>query len=366
MRVAVVHDYFANLGGSDTVARALYDLYPSADLYALLVYARNREAEILRGVRMRTSFLQTLPLAQRTHQPFLPLMPFAIEAFDLRAYDLILSSSHTVAHGALPAPNALHICYCHTPMRYAWDMERHYLAELPALARPFMRLLMSRLREWDVTAAARVDHFIANSNFVAQRIQKYYRRDATIIPPPVDTNFYTLQNTPRQEYYLVAGRLTGYKRVDVVIEAFRSSDKKLVVIGDGPERKRLEGRAGANVMFLGATSREILREHFSRARALLFPGLEDFGIVPLEAQATGCPVIAYGAGGVLDTVRDGEAGVLFAEQTAESLRDAIARFETLTLNANALRAHALDFSQEKFNSRIRRFIEAKWHEFYRA
>ncbi|HZQ05327.1 MAG TPA: glycosyltransferase [Anaerolineae bacterium] len=366
MRVAVVHDYFCNLGGSDTVARALYDLFPNSELYTLLVYARNREAEVLRGIDVHTSFLQSLPFADRTHQPFLPLMPLAIESFDLRGYDLILSSSHTVAHGVIPPPNALHLCYCHTPMRYAWDGEQQYLSELPTLARPWMRVLMHRMRQWDVAAAARVDHFIVNSNFVARRIEKFYRRPATVIPPPVDTDFYTLQEMPRREYYLVAGRLTGYKRIDLVVDAFRSLDKQLVVIGEGPEREQLERRASSNVTFLGATTRETLREHFSQARALIFPGLEDFGIVPVEAMATGCPVIAYGAGGALDTVREGETGVLFCEQTADGVREAIARFEKMTFDAHHLRAHALNFSADKFDTRIRGFIEAKWNEFHRV
>lgn len=365
MRVAVVHDYFCNLGGSDTVARALYNLFPGAQMYALLMYARNRDAELLRGIPIHLSFLQKLPLAGRTHQPFLPLMPLAVESFDLNAFDLILSSSHTVAHGVIPPPHALHICYCHTPMRYAWDMERQYLSELPALVRPFMRLTMHRMRQWDVTSAARVNHFVANSYFVASRIATYYHRQATVIPPPVDTDFYTLQDTPREDYYLVAGRLTGYKRVDLVIEAFRDSKTRLVVIGEGPERKRLERRASSNITFLGATSRETLREHFSKARALIFPGLEDFGIVPLEAQAVGCPVIAYGAGGVLDTVRDGETGVFFAEQSVGALREAVARSEQIGFDPHVLRAHALEFSADNFNRRIQEFVKDKWNEFHR-
>ena len=356
-RVAVVHDYFANLGGSDTVARTLYDMFSGADMYTLLVYARNRNAEILRDVKLRTSFLQHMPFAQRTHQPYLMWMPLAIEAFDLRAYDLVLSSSHTVAHGAIPNPDARHICYCHTPMRYAWDMEAQYLSELPVLARPLMRAVMHRMRVWDVTAAARVDQFVANSNFVARRIAKYYRRDAVVIPPPVDTDFYAPRAVTRQDYFLVAGRLTGYKRVDLVLQAFQKTDAKLVVIGDGPERKRLERMASANVTFLGATTREILREHFSQCRALIFPGLEDFGILPVEAQATGCPVIAYGAGGVLDTVRDGETGVLFGAQTADALRDAIARAENLRFDARVLREHALRFSIANFRARMMALVQ---------
>lgn len=363
MRTVVIHDYFANLGGSDTVARALYDLFPNADMFTLLVYARNREAEVLRGVKLQTSWLEQLPFARQSHQLYLPLMPLAIETFDLDGYDLIFSSSHTVAHGVIPPPGALHICYCHTPMRYAWDMERQYLSELPAVARPFLRAMMHRLRQWDVAAAARVDYWIANSHFVARRIEKYYRRGATVIPPPVDTDFYAVSSAPRLAHYLVAGRLTGYKRVDLVIEAFRDWDRQLVIVGDGPERKRLERRAGANVRFLGAVSRAVLREQFSTSRALIFPGLEDFGIVPVEAQATGCPVIAYGAGGVMDTVRDGETGVLFAEQSVEAVRLAVTRFETMQWDTGTLRANAGYFSRAHFETRIRNFVEERWNEF---
>lgn len=357
MRVAVVHDYFANLGGSDTVARALYDLFPGAQLYTLLIYKRNREAEVVRGIPLRTSFLQRLPFADRTHQPFLPLMPLAIETLDLREYDLVLSSSHTVAHGAIPGPGAAHICYCHTPMRYAWDMQETYLRELPAAARPVMRVVLHQLRQWDVTAAARVDRFVANSHFVEARIAKYYRRRATVIPPPVDVDYYRSTGTARDEFYLAAGRLTGYKRMDLALDAFAQLDRRLVVIGDGPERRRLERRASRNVTFLGAAPRETLRDYFSRCRALVFPGLEDFGILPLEAQACGAPVIAYGAGGALDTVIPDETGVLFAPQSAEALRAAVQRFEKLRFDPARLRAHAQAFCPENFQTRMKALIE---------
>lgn len=359
MRVAVVHDYFANLGGSDAVARALYDLYPGADLYTLLIYKRNRDAEVLRGIPVRTSFLQRLPFAERTHQPFLPLMPLAVETLDLRHYDLVLSSSHTVAHGAIPGPQAAHICYCHTPMRYAWDMERQYLAELPALARPMMRLVLHRLRQWDVTAAARVDGFAANSRFVAARISRYYHRTATVIPPPVDVEFYRATGVPREDFYLAAGRLAGYKRIDLAVQAFRQLDRRLVIIGDGPERKRLARLAGPGVQFLGAASRETLREYFSKCRALVFPGLEDFGILPVEAQACGTPVIAYGAGGALDTVIPDETGVLFNLQTPEALAQAVRRFETMQFDPSRLRMHAEPFCARNFKTRMTDFVASQ-------
>lgn len=365
LRVAIVHDYFCNLGGSDAVARALHELFPEAPVYTLLIYDRNRAAELVRGMDLHTSFLQRLPFAGRTHQPFLPLMPLAIESLDLRGYDLVLSSSHTVAKGVIPPPDALHICYCHTPMRYAWDLETEYLATLPALVRPFVAIMFHRLRQWDVTSAARVDFFIANSNFVARRIWKYYRRTATVIPPPVDTDFYAPLPVPREDFYLMAGRLAVYKRADLAVQAFARLRKPLVVIGDGPARTRLQKIAAPNITFLGGVPRETLREYFCRCRALIFPGVEDFGLVPLEAMACGAPVIAYGVGGVRDTVRDGEMGVLFTPQTVEALMEAVARFERLTFDPRALRAHALDFAPSRFAQRMQEFIRERYDEFHR-
>ena len=359
--VALVHEFFCNLGGSDQVAATLHQLYPQAPVYTLLVSSRNKDAELLRGMDLRCSFVQRLPLARRWHEPYLPLFPAAIESFDLSGYELILSSSHVCAKGVIPAPEALHICYCHTPARYAWDLGPLYLRRLNPLLRAYASAVMHRLRVWDVTASARVDHFIANSRFVAQRIRRYYHRSATVIHPPVDTAYFT----PGEEqggYWLVVSRLTAYKRVDLAVEAFGRLGLPLVVIGDGPERRRLQRRAGPNVTFLGAVSRGEVRDAMRRCRGLIYPGKEDFGITPVEAQATGRPVVALGAGGALESVVDGVTGVLFGEQAPEALCEAVTRCAALPFDREAIRRHALQFDREVFCRKMVAFAEDKWEE----
>jgi glycosyltransferase involved in cell wall biosynthesis len=361
VNVALVHDFFCNLGGSDQVAAALHQLYPQAPVYTLLVSERNKDAELLRGMDLRPSFVQRLPLAQRWHEPYLPFFPIAIESFDLTGYDLILSSSHVCAKGVIPAPEALHLCYCHTPARYAWDLGSLYLRRLNPIVRAYAAAVMHRLRMWDVTSSARVDHFIANSGFVAQRIWRYYRRSATVIHPPVDTGFFT-PGGEDGDYYLVVSRLTAYKRVDLAIEAFNRLGLPLVVIGDGPERRRLQSQARSNVRFLGAVSRSQVRESMRGCRALIYPGKEDFGITPVEAQSTGKPVVAFGAGGALESVVDGATGVLFAEQTAESLCDAVTRCAALSFDREAVRRHALQFDREVFIRKMTGLIRETWEQ----
>ncbi len=352
MRLAIVHEYFCNLGGADTVARVLHETFPDAPVYTLQVYDRNRTHEWLRGMTLRTSFLQRLPLAGRTHQIFLPLMPYAIEQFDFSAYDVILSSSSFIAKGIIPPPQAKHFSYTHTRQRVAWDLESEYVLALPRPLRIFARAYMHQLRQWDVTAAQRVDQFIANSNFVARRLQQLYRRAATVIPPPVDTRTFTPLRAPRENYYVAVGRLVKYKRFDLAIAACRALQRELRIIGEGPERGALEKMADAHIRFLGAQPHAVIREQLAGARALLFAGLEDFGIVAVEAQAMGCPVIAYGAGGALDTVRDGETGVLFDAQTTEALTAALLRADAVRWDETHLRAHAEQFSTENFKTRL--------------
>jgi len=363
MEVALVHDFFCNLGGSDAVVQALHQLFPEAPVYTLLVYDRNRQAELVQGMKLRTSFIQRLPLAGRIHQPFLPLFPLATESFDLRGYDVVISSSHSCAKGVITPPETLHICYCHTPMRYAWDMYFEYTWRMGRLTRLVTALVMHYIRQWDVSSSARVDHFIANSRFVARRIWKYYRRKATVIHPPVDTAYFT-PGDEREDYYLVVSRLTGYKRIDLAVAAFNRLGYPLRVIGNGPESRRLQSMARPNITFLGHQPRRVVREHLARCRALVFPGVEDFGIVPVEAQAAGRPVIAYASGGALETVVNGVTGVFFQEQNPAALCAAVGAFEQTTFDREIIRNHALKFDATRFFQEMRAFVATKVGEEY--
>jgi glycosyltransferase involved in cell wall biosynthesis len=361
MNVAIVHDFFCNLGGSDQVVADLHRLYPQAPIYTLLVSDRNRGAKLLEGMDLRPSFVHRLPFARKRHEPYLPLFPLAIESLDLTGYELVLSSSHVCAKGVIPPPKALHICYCHTPARYAWDLRFLYSQRLNPLLRAYNAVVMHRLRLWDVATTSRVDHFVANSRFVAQRIRRYYRRSATVIYPPVDTGYFT-PGGKDEDYFLIVSRLTGYKRIALAVQAFDRLDDQLLIIGDGPERRQLQARAGPNVRLLGALSREEVRDHMRRCRAFVFPGKEDFGITPVEAQATGRPVVAYGGGGALETVVDGITGVLFSEQTPEALCEAVQRLSAISFDRDAIRQHALGFDRELFARRMSDFVGEKWSQ----
>jgi len=361
MKVAIVHDFFCNLGGSDQVAAALHQLYPDAPVYTLLVSDRNRQGELLQGMNIKTSFVQRLPLARRRHEIYLPLFPLAIESFDLTGFDLLLSSSHACAKGVIPAPEALHICYCHTPARYAWDLSYLYARRAPWLLRGHIALVMHRFRTWDVSTASRVDHFVANSHFVAQRIERYYRRPSTVIYPPVDTAYFA-PGERSGDYHLVVSRLTAYKQIDLAIEAFNRLGKPLWIVGDGPDRRRLRAMAGSNVRFLGPLPREGVRDAMRGCRALIFPGKEDFGITPVEVQATGRPVIAYGRGGALESVIEGVTGAFFTEQTAGALCEAVDRADRLPFDRDAIRRHAVQFDREVFCRKMAAFVREKWDE----
>jgi len=361
MKVAIVHDFFCNLGGSDQVAAELHQLYPDAPVYTLLVSDRNRQGALLQGMNITTSFVQRLPLARRRHEVYLPLFPLAVESFDLTGFDLVLSSSHACAKGVIPAPEALHICYCHTPARYAWDLSYLYARRVPRLLRGYIALVMHRFRVWDVSTASRVDHFVANSRFVARRIERYYRRPATVIYPPVDTAYFT-PGGESGDYYLVVSRLAAYKQIDLAVEAFNRLGKPLWIVGDGPDRRRLQAMAGANVRFLGALAREGVRDAMRGCQALVFTGKEDFGITPLEVQATGRPVIAFGGGGALESVIDGISGVFFGEQTAESLCEAVGRAAYVSFDQDAIRHHAIQFDRDVFCRKMTAFVQSKWDE----
>ena len=310
---------------------------------------------------IKTSFVQRMPLARRRHEIYLPLFPLAIESFDLTGFDLVLSSSHACAKGAIPAPEALHICYCHTPARYAWDLSYLYARRNSWPVRACIALIMHRFRVWDVTTASRVDHFVANSRFVAQRIERYYRRPSTVIYPPVDTAYFT-PGGGSGDYYLVVSRLTAYKQIGLAVEAFNRLDKPLWIVGDGPESRRLRALAGSNIRFLGALPRERVRDAMRGCRALVYPGKEDFGITPVEVQATGRPVIAYGRGGAPESVTDGVTGVLFEEQTAEALCTAVDRAAHLPFDQDTIRQHATQFDHEVFCRKMTAFVQEKWDQ----
>ncbi len=360
MKVALVHDYLNQMGGAERVVLALHELFPDAPLYTS-IYDGGRVDEAFRHIDIRTSFMQKLPLVKKHHQPFLPLYPFAMERLDLRGFDLVLSSSSAFGKGVITRPGTMHICYCHTPMRWCWNydeyVEREQLGKLPRAVLPF---LITGLRVWDQTSAMRVDHFIANSPVVAERIAKFYRRDAVVIPPPVEASRFLFDPAIEPEdYYLIVSRFMPYKRIDLAIEACNRLQLPLVIIGGGRDEARLRKMAGPTIRFLGRLSDTEVLHYYARCRALILPGEEDFGITPLEAQASGRPVIAYGAGGALASVIDGVTGRFFAEQTADSLAATLATFDERAFDAHAIRNHALEFDKPRFHRRMLQFIEAK-------
>ena len=358
-RVAIVHYWLVNMRGGERVLEALCELYPDADIFTH-IYAADRMSDIIRRHSVRTTFIARLPWARRLYQSYLPLMPLALEQLDLRAYDLVISSESGPAKGVLTRPDAVHVCYCHTPMRYAWNMYQEYRDGLSSLKRWAMALLLHRIRQWDVTAAARVDHFVANSRNVAHRIRKYYRRDSIVIPPPVDfEGFGTPPAVKAADFYLCVGQLIPYKQVGIAVRAFNQLGKQLVVIGEGAQRAELGQIAGPTISFLERVDDETLRDYYARCRALVFTADEDFGIVPLEAMAAGKPVIAYGSGGALETIVPGRTGLFFSEQTAEALADAVQHYESIehVFDPIEIAAHARTFSKEQFKQAFCNFVE---------
>lgn len=356
MRVAFVHYWLVSMRGGEQVLEALSDLYPQADIFTL-VYDEKKISDKLKRHKITPSFLQRIPGAVRHYKKLLPLMPFALESFDLSSYDLVISSESGPAKGIIPAPDAVHICYCHSPMRYVWDHYHTYRANSGIVSRALMPLFAPRLRQWDVSTSARVDVFVANSHHVQYRIAKYYRRSSKVVSPPVHIqNFLPAESSG--DFYLCAGQLVRYKRVDLAVEAFRRNGKKLVIVGEGDEFARLKAIAGPNTSFLGRVPFNMLKDLLSRCRALIFPGEEDFGITPVEAMASGRPVIAYGRGGVLDTVIPNKTGLFFADQSTEGLLQAVEDFEAMESQFEPLliRQHAQQFSADEFKDKMRTII----------
>jgi len=374
LRIAVVHEWLLDYAGSERVLREILDVLPQADLYALL----DRPDEELRSAIPRrakaTSFLQSLPRPRRWLRYYVPLMPLAIEQFDLAPYDIVVSSSHAVAKGVITGPEQLHVSYVHTPMRYAWDLQHEYLRAAGLEHGPMAwaaRLALHRLRQWDVRTANGVDVFIANSAHVARRIRKAYRREAEVLYPPVDVSGFPLRER-KEDFYLTVSRLEAYKRVDLLVDAFgRMPDRRLVVIGDGPEMRRLRSKATPNVELRGRLPTADVCEHMQRARAFLFAGIEDFGIVMAEAQACGTPVIAFARGGAAEIVRaEGSpqpTGLLFSEQTAEAVRDAVHRFEQdpARFAPASCRENAMRFDRSRFRQQFDELVRSHWESFSR-
>ena len=359
LRIALVHDWLTGMRGGEKCLEVLCELFPDAPIYTL-IHVKGAMSPLIESRTIHTSFLQRFPFLERKYRMYLPLFPFAIEAFDFSAYDLLLSTSHCVAKGAKPRNGALHCCYCFTPMRYVYEMYDEYFGKGQAgiATRVAMKIAAPLLRAWDKKTANRVHHFVAISEHVRQRIQRHYGRDAEIIFPPVDTEKF-LASRKDEGYYLIVSALVPYKKVDLAVKAFNKIGKRLVVVGKGPDEEKLHQLSNPNVEFVGWKSDDDLASLYAGCTALVFPGEEDFGIVPLEAMASGKAVIAYGKGGALETVQDGLSGVFFYEQTVEALENAVSKAERMHFDPEIIRHRALEFSRGIYKKAMKEFIEAK-------
>jgi glycosyltransferase involved in cell wall biosynthesis len=359
LRIALVHDWLTGMRGGEKCLEVLCELYPDAPLYTLL-HVKGTMSPPIEAREIRTSFIQHLPLVSTKYRSYLPLFPFAIESLDLSEFDVVISTSHCVAKGVVTRPGALHLCYCHTPMRYVWEMYDEYFGKGKAdmLTRTAMAIVAPWLRSWDVRTAGRVHYYIANSENVRRRIQTHYGKQSAVIFPPVDTEKFVLSGQAGG-YDLIVSALVPYKQVDLAVEVFNRTGARLVIVGKGPEEKKLRAMANSNIEFLGWRSDADLAGIYAGCRMLIFPGEEDFGIVPLEAMACGKPVVAFAQGGALETVVEGVTGTFFAAQSVESLTDALVRAGSSTFAPEAIRSHALRFSRRRYKSEMQAFIDEK-------
>jgi len=368
LKVAIVHEWFVDYSGSERLVEQMLELFPQADLYAQVEFLPDNLRGFIKNKKVNTSFIQKLPGAKKRYRSYLPLMPLAVEQFDLSGYDLILSNNHAVSKGVITGPDQLHICMCCSPIRYAWDLTHQYLRE-SGLSRGLKgwlaKYILHKIRMWDHRTANGVDKFIAISDFISRRIKKVYGRESTVIYPPVDINSFKLE-VEKEDYYLAASRMVPYKKIDMIVEAFaKMPDKKLVVIGDGPDFNKIKSRATDNVTLLGFQSTSKLRKYMQKAKAFIFAAEEDFGIVPVEAQACGTPVIAYGKGGALETVVDGKTGMFFDRQEPDALMKTIKRFEqSVDFNPVTIRGNALKFSVQNHRNRLEAFVKKAINEHY--
>jgi glycosyltransferase involved in cell wall biosynthesis len=363
VRIALVHDYLVQYGGAERVLECFCELWPYAPIYTL-VYNEEAMHGKFSDKKIKTSFIQKLPFAKNRHRIFPQLMPMAIEQFDFSSYDVVLSDSSSYAKGIITGPETLHICYVHTPMRYAWDDCHKYTKDFyfPSIIKKFVPLAMNYIRIWDRVSADRADLIIANSNFVAKRIKKYYKKDATVIHPPVNIdNFYTCDI--QDKYFLMVGRLIAYKRFDIAIKAFNTLGTPLKIIGRGPEMKRLKKIAGPNIEFLGRVPDDKLADYYARCQAFIFPQEEDFGIVAIEAMASGRPVIAYRGGDILEHMEEGKAGIFFNDQSPEGIMEAVRKFKAVNYEPRRIREGVVKFDKSRFKVRIKDYVEKELEKF---
>jgi glycosyltransferase involved in cell wall biosynthesis len=357
MKVAIIHYWFVTMRGGEKVVEALCKMFPEADIFTH-VYVPDAVSDVIRKHKVTTTFINNLPRAHSLYKKYLPLMPLALEQLDLRGYDLVISSESGPAKGIIPPPGSLHICYCHTPMRYVWNMFHDYRNRSGPVTRAVMPMLSHYLRTWDCASSVRVDHFVANSKSVASRIKRFYGRSATVISPPVEVDqFEVVGEDELADYYLMVGELVAYKRPELAVQAFNQMKAKLVIIGGGELLSKVRRIAGPTITVLGPQPFDVLRHHYSRCKALIFPGEEDFGIVPVEAMASGRPVIAYGRGGATETTVPNVTGIYFQEQSIEAIVSAERTFRTLTFDPMVIAKHAQQYSSDQFISRMSTFFD---------
>jgi len=385
MKTAIIHEWLVNYAGSERVLEQIVKLYPEADIFTVCDFLPEEERGFILNKKTTPSFIQKLPFAKNKYRSYLPLMPSALRQFDLSGYDVIISNSHSVAKGVRKTHSQLQVCYCHTPMRYAWDLREQYLKESRlnyGIKGMIANYILDELRDWDNKTAQQVDHFVTNSHYIKDRIRRAYAKRAEVIYPPVDVNSFPL-NENKDKYFLTASRMVPYKKMDLIVEAFKLNGLPLVVIGDGPDLEKVKGKAEKNVEFLGFQKDSALREHLQKARAFIFAAEEDFGILPVEAQACGTPVIAFGSGGVTETViplaglEEGTGnlssgsdaaptGIFYDEQTISSLNKAVRIFQSVEgkFDPAAIRKNAERFGVERFRTEFREFMEEKIEDFF--
>ncbi len=360
MKVAIVCDWLVTYAGAERVVEQILNIYPEADIFCLVDFLPEGQRDFIKNKKTYTSFIQNLPGAKKHYRSYLPLMPIAIEQLDVTGYDLVISSSHCVAKGILTGPNQIHISYVHSPIRYAWDLTHQYMEEANlnhGLKGWLVKIILHYMRMWDTRTANGVDYFIANSKFIAKRIKKVYGRDAAVIYPPVDIEAFEYCEE-KEDYYITASRLVPYKKVKLIVEAFNEMpDKKLVVIGDGPDYEKIKAIAKENITLMGYQPLDVLKEKMQHAKAFVFAAEEDFGITPVEAQACGTPVIAYGKGGALETVKENITGVFFEKQTVKGISEAVEKFDDMKISYEECRILAENFSVKRFIENFKLCVE---------